>query len=166
MKTIRTLYQGPIFDVVRKEMPQDGRLLERDVIEHPGGAAILAIHEGKVLLVSQMRAGSGKVMLEIPAGMIDPKEDPRKTAIRELNEETGWQAGQMNLLCSFYPTPGYDSEKLYIYKAENLKEAGTRLPMDADEKIDQIWMDLSLAKKKVADGEIDDAKTMIAILMA
>lgn len=160
------LYKGPIFSIVRTELELNGKMVDRDVLVHSGGAGILALQDGKVLMVRQKRAGSGREMIEIPAGMIDGNEDPKQTALRELNEETGYEAEKIELIISFYPTPGYDSERLFIYRATGLAPAKKRLEMDADEEIDLFWMDLDEAKAKVFNGEIEDAKTIIALLMA
>lgn len=161
----QTVYTGRIFSVVQKEMLFNGKPAERDVIVHPGGAAILAVHDGKVLMVRQNRAGSGKFMLEIPAGMIDAGEKPIETAMRELNEETGLQASGLKPLCSFYPTPGYDSEKIHIFRAFDVAPARKHLAMDADEEIELKWIKVDEALHMVRSGEIDDAKTIIALLM-
>lgn len=117
------LYKGPIFSIVRTELELNGKMVDRDVLVHSGGAGILALQDGKVLMVRQKRAGSGREMIEIPAGMIDGNEDPKQTALRELNEETGYEAEKIELIISFYPTPGYDSERLFIYRATGLAPA-------------------------------------------
>ncbi len=159
----REIFKGVIFDVVQKEVDLDGQKLIRDLVVHPGGSAISLILDGKILLVRQFRTGANQELLEIPAGMINPGEKPETAAMRELNEETGMEADGLDLLYAFYPTPGYDSEVIYVYKALNSRKASHRLAMDADERIDVIWMDLDEALKKTRTGEIRDAKTILAI---
>ncbi len=160
----REIYQGKIFSLVQQQMEIKGKLVWRDVIKHPGGAAISAVRDGKILLVSQPRPGAGgRKLLEIPAGMIDPGEKPETAAMRELNEETGWQAGSLSLITAFWPTPGYDSEVIYVFKAHDLAKAAIRRPMDADEQISLEWMDLDEAFEKIQNGTIRDGKTIIAI---
>lgn len=161
------IYQGPIFSLVRKQMDVNGRLRWRDLIIHPGGAAISVIAEGRILLVSQTRAGIGNIRtLEIPAGTIDPGEDPMTTAMRELNEETGCTASSLSLITAFWPTPGYDSEVIYVYEAHQVRKAETRLAMDPGEDIVLQWMDLEEAYQKIQDGSIRDGKTILAIYHA
>ncbi len=161
--TIRKIFKGPIFEVIQKDVELDGQILSRDLVIHPGGAAISVIDQGKILLVRQYRVGASQEMLEIPAGMIDAGEKPEQAALRELNEETGMEADSLDLLYAFYPTPGYDSEVIYIYKANHPRKASHRLAMDADERIDVVWMDLKEAYSKTLTGEIRDAKTILAI---
>lgn len=160
----RELYQGKIFSVIQEQMDIKGKLVWRDVVKHPGGAAISVVRDHKILLVRQPRAGAGNIsLLEIPAGMIDPGEAPETTAMRELNEETGCQAESLSLITAFWPTPGYDSEVIYVYKAHNVSKAASRLAMDADEQISLEWMDLDEACDKIQSGIIRDGKTIIAI---
>lgn len=163
---VKTIYSGPIFDVVQKQMVFNGRSVVRDLVVHPGGAAISAVADGKILLVRQLRAGVEQFTLEIPAGMVDPEEDPKTAAIRELNEETGMEARDVTLLTAFWPTPGYDSEVIYVYEAKGLSQAKVRLEMDDTEEIRIQWMPLDQAWQQVQSGEIRDGKTIIAILYA
>lgn len=161
----KTIYQGPIFSLIKTGMLLNGKEVERDVIRHVGGAAVVALKDSQILLVRQHRAGSGEVMIEIPAGMIDPGETPEQTAMRELIEETGYVSDPLEKLCSFYPTPGYDSEKLHVYLGQNARAARNRLAPDENEEIHLFWMDFDKALEMVLNGEIDDAKTIIGILL-
>ncbi|MEY8309326.1 NUDIX hydrolase [Erysipelotrichaceae bacterium 51-3] len=163
----KEIFDGKIFSVVQKEMEVNGALMWRDLVIHPGGAAISVIVDHKILLVRQTRAGIGNVQtLEIPAGTIDAGEDPMVTANRELNEETGCKAESLSLITAFWPTPGYDSEVIYVYQAHGVSKAEHRLAMDDTEDITLVWMDLEEAYQKIAGGEIRDGKTILAIYHA
>lgn len=163
----KEIFNGKIFSVVQKEMEVNGRMLWRDLVVHPGGAAVVAIVDHQLLLVKQPRAGIGnEYTLEIPAGTIDAGEDPAVTAMRELNEETGCQAKSLSLITAFWPTPGYDSEVIYVYQANDVTKAKHRLAMDDTEEITLVWMDLDTAYDKIAAGEIRDGKTILAIYHA
>ncbi|MGM9960058.1 MAG: NUDIX hydrolase [Allobaculum sp.] len=163
----KEIFKGKIFTVYQKEMDVNGQMMMRDLVVHPGGAAISVIADHKILLVRQTRAGIGNVStLEIPAGTIDPHEDPKITAMRELNEETGLEADDLELITAFWPTPGYDSEVIYVYSAIRPHSAAKRLAMDDTEDITIEWMDLDEAYKAIATGEIRDGKTILAIYKA
>lgn len=160
------LYSGPIFDLIKKDFLINGKYLQRDIILHHGGVGLLCVKDGKVLLVSQERQAADKKNIEIPAGKLEKGEDALKAGIRELNEETGYACKSTKLLTAFYPTPGYSSEKIWVYQCFDVEPVKERLPMDADEDIACFWMDLDEAFQKIQDGTIDDGKTIIAILFA
>lgn len=159
-----TVYQGPIFNVIQKKMTINGVDCLRDIVVHPGGAAICAVMDEKILLVEQTRAGVQEKTLEIPAGMVDPGEQPHTAVLRELNEETGYQAEKASLITPFWPTPGYDSEVIWLYEAVHVTPAPKRLAMDATEDISCFWIDLDTAWKMVKEQKIRDGKTILAIL--
>ncbi len=160
----QTLYDGRIIrlrldDV---ELP-DGTRSKREYVTHPGGAAVLPVDEdGFVYLVEQFRYPYREAMLEIPAGKLEPDEDPLVAATRELEEETGLAAEQLHMLGTVYPTPGYTNEKLYIYVAKGLKYVGEH--PDCDEFLHVVRMPFFDARAKVLSNEINDAKTCYAIL--
>lgn len=156
------LYKGRIFTLVKTD--HDGH--EYDVIRHPGGVGISCVDNGKILLVRQFRPAVGKYTLEIPAGKLEYGEEPAACGMRELNEETGYECERLELVQSFYSTPGFCDENLWVYKAVGLKKAEHKLPMDPDEDIDRIWTDLDKAYEMACSGEICDAKTLIAIYRA
>lgn len=163
----KEIFQGHIFSVIQKQMDVNGQLLWRDIVIHPGGAAICAVLNDQILLVKQSRAAlNGQETLEIPAGTLDPGEAPDQTALRELNEETGYTADHLSLISAFWPTPGYDTEVIYVYYAHNVQKALHRLAMDDSEDITWFWMDLDEAYQKVKDQTIRDGKTILAIQFA
>lgn len=157
------IFHGRVFDVETLQVEVEGRYVRRDLVIHHGGVAISALRDGKILLVRQSRVGAGCKTLEIPAGTLEPGEKPEICGMRELNEETGWQADRLELISACWPTPGYDTEVIWIYHAENLSPVSKRLDMDEGEDIEQVWLDLAEAYSLIQKGEIRDAKTIIAI---
>lgn len=159
-------FNGKIFRLVSREVEINHQPANRDIVLHPGGVALSCIQDGKILLVSQFRHAVNAQLLEIPAGTLEPGEDPKVCGLRELNEETGYTCDSCELIQIFYPTPGYTSECLYIYQCTGLKKAEIKLEQDADEVIETVWMDLDEAFKKAWNSEIRDAKTILAIYHA
>lgn len=142
------------------ELP-DGKPCSREFIEHGGGACVLYVKDGKVLLVRQYRYPYAESIYEIPAGKLDKGEEPIKTAIRELEEEGGLVADELKLLYVMYPSPGYTNEKIYIYQALSAHETASRL--DEGEYLDAEYIPLDRVKEMLANGEICDGKTIIAL---
>lgn len=160
------IYDGRVIklDVLDVALP-DGRQAKREVIRHPGAVAIIAIDsQRQVLMVHQWRVAGERVMLEIPAGTLNPGEDPLACADRELQEETGLRAGKLELLGAFFVAPGYTTEKIHLYLGTDLSES--RLPMDDDEFIEVERIALDEALRRVTAGEIEDGKTITGILRA
>ena len=117
----------------------------------------------KLVMVRQYRKPAGKVMLEVPAGKIDKGEKPLEAAVRELKEETGYTAEKVEFLTEFYPSVGYSEERLYLYLCTGLTPGETCF--DENEAIEIEEIDLDRLFKMAMSGELDDAKTIIAILM-
>lgn len=164
-KTVRRnyIYRGKIVNLRCDDaLLPDGRPCTREVVEHPGGAAVLCVREGKVLLVRQFRYSYGEELLEIPAGKLDPGEEPIRAAARELEEETGFTAS-LEPLTVFYPTPGYTNEKIYIYLAKEIHGGTQRL--DDGEFLDVLQLPLEEALRMVNGGQIKDGKTIAALLL-
>lgn len=163
-KTVRqnVIYRGKIVTLRCDDaLLPDGSPCKREVVEHPGGACVLYVREGKVLLVRQFRYPYMEETLEIPAGKLNAGEDPAVTAARELEEETGWVPASVEHLFTIYPTPGYSAEKIYIYAASGVRE-GTAHP-DEDEFITAAFYPLEEVARMIASGQIRDAKTIIAV---
>ena len=163
-KTIRTnyVYQGKILSLRRDDVClHDGSPAIREIIDHDGGACVLFVEQDKVLFVKQYRYAYGESVLEIPAGKLKKGEDPSKAAARELEEEAGIKAEELQLLHVMYPTPGYTNEKIYIYQAKSGKKTATRL--DDGEFLQTLWLPLEEVKKMLESGEIKDGKTINAL---
>jgi ADP-ribose pyrophosphatase len=158
------LYSGRIIGLhVDKIILPGGQQTIREVVTHPGGAVALAmLNDGKVLFVRQPRYPVGRDLLELPAGKLDTGEDPAKSVLRELEEETGYRAGKVRLLCSFYTSPGFCNELLHLFLAEDL--IPTRQNLEHDEQISVEQYSLPEAMQMVRDGKIRDAKTIIGLL--
>jgi ADP-ribose pyrophosphatase len=160
------LYNGQIvkLDLHEVRLP-DGNHRKREVVQHPGAAAIVAVDaDGKILLVRQYRIAAGKILHEIPAGTLKPTEPPDQCAIRELQEETGYKPGSLEKLTGFFPAPGYTSEFIHVYLAKDLTES--RLQADADEFIEVDHVTLAEAVEMIARGDIEDSKTIVGLLLA
>lgn len=163
-KTVKKnyVYRGKIISVRCDDaLRPDGTPCRRETIEHPGGAGVLYVEDGKVLLVKQYRYPYGEVLFEIPAGKLDPGEAPEAAAARELGEEAGVTAEKLTLLCTMYPTPGYTNEKIYIYFAEGGRR-GEAHP-DEGEFVVSEFVPLGEAERWLKEGKLNDAKTIVAI---
>lgn len=159
-------YKGRIINLREDDVRlPDGQSAKREVIEHPGGVSILAItDDNKILMVEQFRAGPRVVTLEVPAGKLEYGEDPRICGLRELTEETGYKANTFELVGSFYLTPGYTNELIYIYLAKDL--VYDKVNPDEDEFLNIKAYDYDKLLQMVKNNEIKDAKTVISILFA
>ena len=160
------VFRGRVFTAeVLKVRLHDGHESAREIVRHNGGAAILPLdEEGNVYVVRQFRSPFAQVLTEIPAGKLEPGEDPKEAAIRELSEETGLTAQKVESLGIIYPTPGYCAEKLYLYLATGLS-AGESHP-DEGEELAVKKVPLELLLEMVDRDEIHDAKTVAALLKA
>ena len=160
----KEIYKGRIFTVTNDivELP-NGTTAPRDIVLHNGGVGVITItKDGKIPMVRQYRKGIESISLEIPAGKLEKGENPEECGKRELKEETGYSAKKMTLLSKFAPTPAYCSEIIYVYKAEELTYTGQLL--DFDETLNVEYYTPEELKNMVLNGEIIDAKTIIAIL--
>ena len=157
-------WEGAIFDVSKLEVElPNGRLARRDIVRHPGAAAVVALTEnGKIALVRQYRTALDRVTVEIPAGKLDPGEDPLDCARRELTEETGFSAGRIAYLTTIATSAGFADELIHIYLATQLSFEGA--DPDDDEFINVDLVPLSELIDAVLDGKIEDAKTVVGAL--
>ncbi|GLX69065.1 ADP-ribose diphosphatase [Paenibacillus glycanilyticus] len=162
-----TISTEPIFEgkmitlqVDTVAMP-DGRTATREIVKHPGAAAVMALLDGKLLVVEQFRKPLEKFQIEIPAGKLDAGEDPLEAAARELEEETGYRSDNLKLVSAFFTSPGFADEKLYLYFADNVT-VGTQ-HTDEDEYLQVEAITLDQAEAYIAEGRISDAKTILAV---
>lgn len=161
-------YSGPLFDVYTDWIRENGHASRRDVVRHGGSAVILAVEDASkpdptLIVERQYRHAAGKYLFEIPAGTLNPGEDPLRGAKRELAEETGLRARRWRKLARFYASPGFLAEWMQIYLAEGLTR-GESAP-DADEQIEMRTMPLSRLLGMIERGKIQDGKTIIAALL-
>ncbi len=158
------LYRGKIINVRQDRVETaDRQIAFREVVEHPGAVAILALDDiGRVILVRQHRQPAGEILLEIPAGKLEPNEEPLDCASREMLEETGLEGSSWQELFSFYPSPGFCDETITLFLVENLSKA-TSPTSDPEEKIDVVSVPLNEAWAMIKQGRIKDGKTIIAL---
>jgi ADP-ribose pyrophosphatase len=158
------IYTGRVVTLRLKHLVQpDGTTHLREIVEHVPGAATVAVDSDRqVLLVRQLRPAVGRRMLELPAGLVDPGEEPIDTARRELEEETGFTAEHLEPLASFYTSPGFSTELIHLFVATGLR-SGTG-HQDAEEDIELVRVPLEGAIQQVLDGELSDAKTVTGLL--
>lgn len=156
------LYQGKIINM-RLDTVQlpNGNTAKREIVEHSGGVCVLPVEGDMVYFVRQYRHPYGEVILELPAGKVNPGEDPDECGRRELQEEIGCTAGKYRPLGKLYPSPGYVTEVIHLFLAEDLQF--TRQNLDPDEFLDVVKLPLSQAYEMIAHGELLDAKTQIAL---
>ncbi|WP_107687827.1 NUDIX hydrolase [Neisseria wadsworthii] len=135
----------------------------RIVIRHPGAACILAVTpDDKVVFVRQWRYACDKAMLEFPAGKLEEGEDPAVCALRELAEETPFEAERVELMRTFYTAPGFCDEKMYLYRAVNVSQT-SQLEPDQDEFVETVVLSREEVLQALKNGEIEDAKTVIGL---
>jgi len=164
-KTIvkETLYAGKVLqlDLETVALP-NGKEATREIVRHPGAVAIVAMTDDRrVLLVRQYRKATEQVLLELPAGKLEPGEDPTDAAGRELKEETGYQADRLSYIHSFFTSPGFADEQIVMYAATNLSK-GTPTP-DDDEFLDVIEATREEVEHWLSDESIKDAKTFVGL---
>ncbi|MSQ06336.1 MAG: NUDIX hydrolase [Dehalococcoidia bacterium] len=162
----RVIYQGRIMTVrVDKVRLPNGRVTTREIAEHDDSVCVVPVDsQGNVVLVRQYRKPVERVLLEAPAGGINPGEAPEATVLRELQEETGFKATTVRHLSSFWLAPGWCTERMHAYLATGL--APSRLEADDDENITVELVPLSRIPELIASGEIQDAKSIAALLLA
>lgn len=161
------IWQGRLLDVRRDRVRlPDGSEGVREYVTHPGAVVIIPVlPNGRIIFERQYRYPVGRVMLELPAGKIDPSEDPLCTAQRELHEETGHSADQWRHLGTMHPTIGYANERIEIYLAQKLESLGSSA-LDDGEFLELIELTLDEALDAVRLGQLTDGKTMSALLWA
>ena len=158
----KLVYDGKVIKLhVDDVLLEDGSPAKREYITHQGGACVLAIVDGGILFVEQYRYPYGESVYEIPAGKLDLGEAHIKAAARELEEEGGIIADELELLYVYYPSPGYTNEKIYIYQAHGGKKTSAHL--DEGEYLDAEFVPLARVREMLKNGELHDGKTIVAL---
>jgi ADP-ribose pyrophosphatase len=142
----------------------DGVTTTREIVGHPGAVALVPLLDDRVLFVRQWRSAAGCALLEIPAGTLDAGEDPRDCAARELMEECGYRPGLLSPLAAVYLAPGYSSELIHLYLAEDLTPE--RLAHDEDERLEVEALTWEQIDAGLRHGAFADAKTITGLLLA
>ena len=164
MLSSRLLHEGRNFDflVDEVELPS-GHVTQRDIVRHPGAVAIIPVlGDGRVALIRQYRYAVGKMLLEIPAGTLERGELPLDCAVRELKEETGYEAEVIEPLLSCFMVPGYSDEVIHYFVARGLRVVGDDPEMDEDITLE--LHDLVEVRRMIEENVIEDAKTIGGIL--
>ncbi|HZX47387.1 MAG TPA: NUDIX hydrolase [Clostridia bacterium] len=161
----KTVYKGRIINLrLDSVVLENGNTALREVVEHPGAVGIVALKDnGDIVMVKQYRKAADQVLLELPAGKLEPGEDPADCAARELTEETGYIAGDLRYLVSFYTSPGFSNEVMHMFLATGLRE-GENDP-DDDEMVETVEISPDRAMDMILEGEIKDGKTIAGILL-
>lgn len=162
----RTVFEGRFRVVDYPITGPDGVRFDRQVTLHPGAVTVLAHTAGNIVLVRQYRASVDEMLLELPAGKLDPGEDPAACARRELEEETGLRPARVEVLSELLMSPGFCDEVMWLYLAEDLEPCAPN-PQGAEEcHMDVVHVPLAEAVAMVGDGRVRDAKSMLGILLA
>jgi ADP-ribose pyrophosphatase len=160
------IFQGRAFDIRRDHLKTpSGRTAKYDIIEHHGSVVLVPIDtSGNVHFVRQYRHATGGDLLELPAGTLEPGEEPLECARREIREEIGMAASNLREIGSFFLVPGYSTEYMHVFLATGLRE--DPLPPDADEYLEVERIPFIKALEMARKGEIPDAKSLAALLLA
>ena len=166
-KTIRTkeIFDGKIIKVsVEDVLLPNGETSMRELVKHQGAVAVIAVTEdNRILMVEQYRKPLEKTLVEVPAGKLEPGEAPEVTAVRELEEETGFTTEQLDYVTSFYTTPGFCDERIYLYYTDQLIPVTEEKALDDDEFLDCQSYTMAELDQLVKDERIHDLKTMYAV---
>jgi ADP-ribose pyrophosphatase len=161
----KEVFAGRVFAVTVDWIREGDKTYERDVVHHPGSAVIIPVFEdGTIALVRQYRHPAVRYLLEAPAGTLKRGEVPEEGAARELEEELGFVARRLEKLTEFFVSPGFCEEKMWVYLATELTE--TEQQLEDDEILDVVRLPFSQALNMITTGEIEDAKTMIGVMLA
>jgi ADP-ribose pyrophosphatase len=160
---VKNIFKGRVLTLnVETVTLPNGATVDLELVRHPGAAAVVPIKDdGTVVLVRQYRHATGGFIYEIPAGKLNPGEDPRDCAVRELEEEVGYRASSLELLTSIFTAPGFADEVIHIFKATGLTPG--RQQLDHDEVLDVVELPLEKAMAQIRDGTIRDGKTIVGL---
>lgn len=161
----KKIFSGRVFNVTVDTVREGEKTYVREVVHHPGSAVILPVFDDDTIaLVRQYRHPAVRYLLELPAGTLNDRERPEEGAARELEEELGLVAGRMEKLSEFFVSPGFCEEKMWLYLATDLTETQQRL--EDDELLEVVRLPIDRALQMITDGEIEDAKTIIGLMLA
>jgi ADP-ribose pyrophosphatase len=159
------IYEGRRISLRKDTYDDEGVEFVREIVEHPGAAVLVPfLTDDELVLVRQHRPAVGRTLLELPAGTLEPDEDPALCAARELEEETGYRAGKIEPLGFVYPSPGVLGEVMHFFRARDLRP-GERRP-DPGEKIEVVRMSVGQALAGIRNGKITDGKTVVGLMLA
>jgi ADP-ribose pyrophosphatase len=163
--TRRMIFRGRKIDLALQEVAlRDGTMAEREVVLHRGAVALVPmVDDGHVCLVRNRRYTVDRMLLEVPAGTIDPGESADQTAERELLEETGYRAGRIRRIREWFVSPGVMNERMYLYVCEDLRPGPVR--PELDEVLETVIVPWDEALAMADDGRIEDAKTLLALFI-
>jgi ADP-ribose diphosphatase len=161
----KQIFRGRAFDVTVDTIREGDKTYQRETVHHPGSAVIIPIFgDGTIAFVRQYRHPTVKYLLEAPAGTLKRGEVPEEGAARELEEELGFTAGHLEKLSEFFVSPGFCEEKMWVYLATELTE--TEQQLEEDEILNVVRVPFSQALSMITTGEIEDAKTIIGVMLA
>jgi len=163
---VRTIHKGRVvtLNVENITLP-NGNETQLEIIRHPGASAVVPLTDsGNVILVRQYRHAAGGYILEVPAGKLDPGEEPQVCAVRELQEEAGVIAGELHKLGSILTTPGFTDEVIHLYLATRLQPGTQALEHDEDLTVEEVGFDEAI--QMCVEGVIRDAKSLCALMLA
>lgn len=167
-KTLSTkqIFEGKIISVqVDTVQLPNGEQSTRELVKHPGAVAVIPVtKDGKIIMVRQFRKALEKEIIEIPAGKLELGEAPEVTAIRELEEETGYTTKQLQYVQSFYTSPGFADEIIYLYYTDQLEPMIDEAELDEDEFVEVMEVSLDEAETFMKEQKIHDAKTVFALM--
>lgn len=158
----KEIHKGKIFSLWGGQVKLDnGEIAVREYIRHPGGVGIVPVIDGNVILIEQFRISIEHKLIELPAGRLEPKEDPMSCAARELEEEIGYRAKKLIPIASYFASVGNSNERMHLFLGLDLEK--TKRQLEADERIQKVVMPLELVKEKLANQEFEDSKTIIGL---
>ena len=158
----KEIHKGKIFSLWGGQVALDnGEVAVREYIRHAGGVGIVPVIDGNVILIEQFRISIERKLIELPAGRLEPNEEPIKCAARELEEEIGYRATKLIQVASYFASVGNSNERMYVFLALDLKK--TKLQLEPDERIRKVVMPLEMVKQKLAKQEFEDSKTIIGL---
>lgn len=156
------IYKTKVFSLWGGQVELDnGETVVREYIRHSGGVGIVPVIDGKVILIEQFRISIERELIELPAGRLEPNEEPISCAARELEEEIGYRANKLIPIAAYFASVGNSNEKMYLFLALDLEKTERRL--EADERIQEVMMSLETVKEKLANQEFEDSKTIIGL---